>query len=703
MKKPLTTNASDSLAATNWLRFADSPVTSRALVLITPLLAFLALRLPSISQNNFTDAMYYLGYSRNFVDLIDRYGFIYYAVRFGPIFPEMAFAHLFGFPIGFHLLRYLLFVGVAWLLHAVLAERYGRRFALVSVIAWGFNPVTARILLSTYVDSTVVPFTLMGLLLLLLERHRSLCRSFLAGVLLCAGVSGNVYAGVMIALAVPSYVWLNATRPVRAILAELLSTLAGAALTLLLCTAVYDHLFGVTSLLQPAIDVTLRLAGGDAKQWTRPPQEWLFDSPHIYAPILILALWHWTRDRLALAAALYLLLFILFYWISDLFFDGYSLSFYPYFSYWQGPLLLGVGVASAQALRLSLPSQAATVGLLLILSLAGPAILFAVLGLAPLAFRWLAGAMLLAVIGAALSFRQPTWRPYALAGVLATASMLQAGSPFYNMMLGKPDSEDREMVRAALELVDVLPRIAEDGKELVFWYSSAPDRRIKMVQSIYLPFSRLLRRDGTPVELGPLAAADREALDNPQRVHLVLLDFSRDRVDAGLRALAEAGLRHRLAQRRRLGSKRFALEMAHVILEHPSDADTAHLPVTALRPHPDAMIRYHADGAILTTGNAIRNWDATLDLAANATPGKPLTVTVTLQVLEGRAALALIRRGTPDRVLQENLAPQTHVPVQISVRAPEGEPADVLAIRNAMEDGTRAVIRIHALTIHQPP
>jgi hypothetical protein len=270
------------------------------------------------------------------------------------------------------------------------------------------------------------------------------------------------------------------------------------------------------------------------------------------------------------------------------------------------------------------------------------------------------------------------------------------------MMLGKPDSEDRDMVRAGTELVDVLPRIAEDGKELVFWYSTSKDRRLKMVQSVYLPFSRLLRGDGTPVEIGPLSAGDLEPLNNPQRAHLVILDFSRERVDAGLRALAEAGVMHRLAQRRRLGSKRFALEMAHVILEHPDDPDTTHLPATVLRPHPDATIRYHADGAVLTTGKVVRNWDATVDLAGKAQAGAPVTVSVTLQVLKGRATLALIRRGNPDRVLQENLAPQTRAPVEVSVRTAEGENADVLAIRNAMEDGTRAVIRIDAVALHQP-
>lgn len=684
----------------------DSPVTAPVVILLSPVLAVLALRLPSIAQNNFTDAMFYLGYSENFVDLIDRYGFMYYAVRFGPIFPEMAFASLCGPSAGFHLLRYLLFIAVAFLLHAVLAERYGRRAALLGIVAWGFNPVTARILLSTYVDSTVVPLTMVGLLLLLLDQGRSLPRAFLAGVLLCAGASGNVYAGVMIALALPAYVLLNGHRPRGEILCEILAILAGSLLTLLVFTAIYDQLFGVTSLVQPAIDVSLRLAGGDAKQWTRPPEEWLFDSPHIYAPFLVLiaavAVWRRTRDRLALAGALYLLLFIVFYWISDLVFDGYSLSFYPYFSYWQAALMLGIGVVSCQALRSSPPFQVRTMALLLLLALAAPAILFGLTGSSAPRFAWLAATMVLALLGVAASLRWAGAHRFALIGLLATASLLQAGSPIYNMILGKPQSEDRETVRAALDLIALLPRIAQDGKDLAFWYSTDGDRRITMVQSVYLPFSRLHRPDRSPVELGELSASDAELLTNPQLAHLIILDFSPRRVDDGLGALDRAGIPYRLAQRHRLGSKRFALEMAHVILEHPNDPLTVAFAATAIRPHPDASMRYDANGAMLTTGTRVRNWDGTLDLQGKIRPGAPITVSVTLQVLKGRATLALIQRGQPDRVVQENVAAQTHAPVSVAVRAADGADVDLVAIRNGMEDGTAAVIRINSVTIRQP-
>jgi len=691
---------------TLWQSLANSEAFSRAVILLAPVLAFVVLRLPPISQNNFTDAMYYLGYANNFMDLIDRYGFIYYAVRFGPIFTEMAFAQLFGpFP-GFLVLRYVLAVAVGFLLHALLAERYGRRAALLGVVAWTFNPVTARVLLSTYVDSTAVPFTLLGLCLLIREQHRSAGRAFAAGILMCAGASGNVFAGLMAALGVPSYALLNRNRPLPEILRELLFVLAGAGAAVLVFTWVYDRLFGVTSLLQPAIDVTARLAAGDSKLWTRPPREWLIDSPHIYAPFLVMiavfAVWSWTRDRMALAATLYLSLFAGFYWASDLFFDGYSLSFYPYYSYWQAPLMLGVGVASCQALRLARPTAVRWTAPLLVFALAGPAILFAVTGARTPPFGWLAAAVIAALLPLAVAVRRKWLRPFALVGLIATSSLLQSGSWVYKAMLGEPQSDDGDLVKAALQLSDILPRIADDGKDLAFWYTRGSDQRLVMIQSIYLPFSGLRRSDGHYVELNNLSPDDVELLKNPQLAHVVIMDFSRERVDAALGELDRVGIPHVLAQRRTVGSKQFSLEVAHVILQHSSDPIVARFDATAIRSGHRAVTRYDADGALLTTGRNFWNWEGILDLAGIARPGTPVTVTVNLQVLEGRVGLALIQPGKPDRVLQENLAAQTRGPIEVSVRATDGAQAGLLVLRNWMTDGTRAVIRIRSVTVHQP-
>jgi hypothetical protein len=272
------------------------------------------------------------------------------------------------------------------------------------------------------------------------------------------------------------------------------------------------------------------------------------------------------------------------------------------------------------------------------------------------------------------------------------------------LTVGKPNSNDRDLVQAAIQLSDLLPRIRDDGKDLAIWYSpDDDDRRLKMIQSIHLPFSQFEHPDGRPVKLEALSADALEVLHNPQLGHLVLLDYSRDHIDAALAELERHQIPHRVAQRQRLGSRRLVVEMAHVILDHPTGLAVANYPATHLRPGPEAMLRYDTDGATLISSPRFFAWDATLDLSRVVPAGSPVTVTVTLQALHGRASLALMQRGAPDRVLQENMIAATPAPVRVSVRARDGGTVSLLAVRNQMSDGTRAVIRILSVTVYEDP
>ena len=61
-----------------------------------PLVTRLVLRLPELAFANFTDSVFYLSYSQSFQELFLRHGFIYYASRFGAIFPDAVAFNLFG-------------------------------------------------------------------------------------------------------------------------------------------------------------------------------------------------------------------------------------------------------------------------------------------------------------------------------------------------------------------------------------------------------------------------------------------------------------------------------------------------------------------------------------------------------------------------------------------------------------------------------
>lgn len=58
---------------------------------LLPVIVWLAFRLPVMTAIGFTDAFYYFAYADNFHESVERYGFLYYPVRLGTIFPELLF------------------------------------------------------------------------------------------------------------------------------------------------------------------------------------------------------------------------------------------------------------------------------------------------------------------------------------------------------------------------------------------------------------------------------------------------------------------------------------------------------------------------------------------------------------------------------------------------------------------------------------
>jgi hypothetical protein len=284
--------------------------------------------------------------------------------------------------------------------------------------------------------------------------------------------------------------------------------------------------------------------------------------------------------------------------------------------------------------------------------------------------------------------------------LLAAGSFLQAGSGVYNALLGKLDSNDRELVYAALELNALLPRFADDGKNLAFWYPpDAESHSLRMLQAIQLPFSLLGQPEGRSVDLIDPSEQDAALLRKPQLAHLILLAESGEPIDKAVASLRRLSLSHRVAQRRHLGSKRFPVEFAHVILDHPTNPPFMTYPATAFQAGPAAIMRYDADGATLTTGTKALAWDATLDFANTLKPGRPATVTVALQARRGRTSLALIRRGQPDKVIQEAIIAQSRSPLQVSLQAKDGADVSLIAVRNQMNDGTRGEVRIFSVTV----
>lgn len=149
--------------------------------LLLPLVARKILRLPELAFANFTDSVFYLSYSQSFEELFLRHGFIYYASRFGAILPDAIAFNLFGPTEGPVVLRLFLACLVSGSLFLVGRLYFGVLVGVFASMLWSFQPVAARLWCTTYLDSSAVPFLILGVCLLLLFRT-SCAAAFFAGI-----------------------------------------------------------------------------------------------------------------------------------------------------------------------------------------------------------------------------------------------------------------------------------------------------------------------------------------------------------------------------------------------------------------------------------------------------------------------------------------------------------------------------------------
>jgi hypothetical protein len=143
-------------------------VFSIAICLIFPIFSRQILRLPQLAFANFTDSVFYLFYSQSFQELFLRHGFIYYASRFGAIFPDAIAFNLFGPTDGPVFLRPFLTCLVSGALFLVGRLYFTPLIGILASLLWSFQPVAARLWCTTYLDSGAVPFLILGVCLLLL-------------------------------------------------------------------------------------------------------------------------------------------------------------------------------------------------------------------------------------------------------------------------------------------------------------------------------------------------------------------------------------------------------------------------------------------------------------------------------------------------------------------------------------------------------
>ena len=300
---------------------------------ILPLVVSLFLHVPRLALDNFTDAVFYLSYARQFDELVSRYGFLYYSTRFGGILPDVLSGWIFGEINGIWILRWGLSVGVSLGLFLFFRKRYGLLQGVIASLLWSFNPADLRLLCTTYVDSTAVPFIILGCLLFA-SRTSSLIFPLASGVLFALAASAQLYAAFALLLLSP---WLICSLwEDRGVLkGSLIWSGVGFLGTFLIGWVWYWAEWGMPALFSPTIELMRDLGSGQAALWKKPLGVALKDCPAWFAPLALLPAFGmlWKRgSHLLRGGALSVLASTAFFWGGDLFGNAYVLSMPFYYS-----------------------------------------------------------------------------------------------------------------------------------------------------------------------------------------------------------------------------------------------------------------------------------------------------------------------------------------------------------------------------------
>lgn len=514
---------------------------------IFPYFAWVVLGLPKMHAASFSDAYYYFAYAHNFVDLVERYGMIYYAVRFGAIFPDWIFGSLFGPVGGFLTLRYVLCVATCASLFRFFSLRYSGSVGWFAVAFWMFNPFVLKMMLSPYVTSTAIPFAMCGLLLLLTRTQSSsvsqkfgsvgFAGAMVAGALFCLSATSNIFAAITIGFGGLAWIAWSAPNGWRPIVLTLFGCVVGAVGVMGAASLVYLRLFDMPNILSPTIDSIVSLGSGGSVNWTRPPAEWLADSPMIFAPPLLAAAglvlgWRLRENALvSLSAALAGMTG--FYWWLDLFRDGYALSFWPYFQFLLPLIVLVVAESFGVVVKRGSPA-----GKRWIPSVAIFVVFLGGWQFARFTFPAISGWTAWLLAGAAVVLLIPIltsqrFRAGAWLGIFVSCVALMALTGRILIDPNRAIRDDMSIALAGLDLTGIVRKFA--GKsDCRFWYSGSFDDTTTLAQSAHLNF---FSRIGIHAEFPEIDAPMKANLGSAFENYLIVLGTPEE-LESGLSALA---------------------------------------------------------------------------------------------------------------------------------------------------------------------
>lgn len=682
------------------------------LVLATamPLGVNLMCGIPRLALGNFTDAVFYLSYARQFSELALRHGFLYYATRFGGILPDAIAGHLFGENAGIWVLRWVLSGLVSLSLFLAFRKRYGVISGLLASALWSLNPAVQRLACTTYVDSTSVPFLILGCCLVA-ARPVGMIFPLVAGVFFGLASSAHLYAAFALVLLIPWMVgalWNEGNEEPRSAWRSAGVTALGFFGTWLLGWLWYSLVWGMPGLLSPTIDLMRDLGNGQAALWKKPLGSALYEAPAWFAPVVLLPVVLVVARRggpQARGAAVALLLGTVFFWGGDLFGKAYVLSMPFYYSFLLPISLLAGADLCGEVLR----RQSSSGGRLSACFLMGAAVLIPVAAAGwgvPGRVLAVAFAFLTAALVACRKSLSDPMTTGAAAASLFLSFLLLGSTGMFRQFLGHYGRDDVPVLEAAAALDRLIPSASADQETTRFWYDDDPsspggaDRR--MIGAFHLHyFGKLTAANGGYVPFGVISVEDGGDLRDNGPGRIIVFDQDPERVDAAVRSMEVAKLPYRVANRATLAAgappstRGLSVAVMERSLTMPAGKPVGGFPWHVMhRGHP---VSAPGEQSEFLSGK-IKWWDpfAEADLGALR---KGDRITVPYRILSGRVRFSLGEKGR-EPVLSVEKWPSGQESVLV-MTAPCDMNGAVVSLRNRYPSGSASRIRVGAATMNR--
>jgi len=560
-----------------WFRFCGNECQTRyfeiAYLLLLPVAASYIYRFSAFNNDDDSiDPWVYFGYVHNFQDLIDRYGFLYYTVRFGLIFPLITLVKTFGPINGYLAFVYSMYLLAGVPLYLLFRKRFSVHAAILAYAILVSSAWFARTVFWTYSDASAVPYLLAATALMFLEPEYRRMGNVAIGLLLAMAANSNIFAlsigglaGVAYCVYYKKTLWVRLRRDIPWMAAGFVLVFIGGMVGYYACCRRVNFL-----------DPTLGMVHWNIKgsgHIYQVPLLTLLNFNHLYLlPFLMLSMGALLRkidfrDRsLFLAVSSYLGASISFYIGYEFFTKTALLELFYYFSFLLVPCILCMtlipvilaraGDSEFQILNLALASFLLPP---LIIAYGSPRSLDNV----PVYWVWLVFAFTLFLIPLALRFKKATFYaifPFALSVQIPLLSSSVQGFSYYALMYGTTDQTSLSRYLLGLKFIETMPKFRDDGRPIYFWYSNA-DKLANSLQSTYLwGYSRIMDENKANQGLPSLNGVNVDLLRKPSS--LVLFDRDRKIVNEGIKKLNHIGVRFAVKETREICEKTICYTIA---------------------------------------------------------------------------------------------------------------------------------------------